>query len=190
MASPLTILGDDFPSGTYILRMQVSQPLQMAFGRFKKGKLITVPVGNCLYVGSALGKRGSTTLARRLLRHASHSDEGSVHPIQAILLEHFANLGWAKKDLRSQNPKRLRWHVDYLLDCPEVSLSHILLIQSEKRLEADVAQFLAADPQIFVFEKGLGASDAPGKTHLLGLRAGDDWWAELGERLIGQIEAI
>ena len=180
--SPVTIRGDSTPGVTYILRMGVEQDLALAFGRFKQGEIIPVPAGECVYIGSALGQRGSMTLGRRLVRHASRSGNQPPHPIRVSLLHEFARLGWG--DLRPTNLKRLRWNVDYLLDQPVVALSHILLIRSELRLEAELAQWLENDPHTFLLEKGLGANDVPGNTHLLGVQADEGWWTTVQDELM------
>lgn len=174
------ILGRATAGGTYILRLAIRQALTLSFGRFKRGRLITIPAGDCLYVGSALGK-GAVGLARRLVRHASRTGERPPHPIRAHLLASFSPANPAA--LFPPTGKRLRWHIDYLLDQSAVDLVGVIAIGSAARLENSLARLLLADPATFIIEPGLGASDDPGGTHLLGLRAGDGWWAQLAHRL-------
>ncbi len=170
----ILIFGNDAQSGSYILRLKVHSPLEMAFGRFKRGKRIVVPAGEYVYVGSAMGKKGPASLGRRLLRHATRSGSKAPHPIRAMMLSRFKAIGLGSGDLRPQAGKKLHWNVDYLLDHPAVELSGALIFRSETRLEATLAKLLADDPATFVLEKGLGANDAPGQTHLLGLHAGQE----------------
>ncbi len=169
---PILIFGNDAQSGSYILRLKVHNPLEMAFGRFKRGKRIAVLAGRYVYVGSAMGEKGSASLGRRLLRHATRSGDKAPHAIRAVMLSRFKAIGLGSGDLRPPTGKKLHWNVDYLLDHPAVELSGALIFRSETRLEATLAKLLADDPATFALEKGLGANDAPGQTHLLGVYAG------------------
>ncbi len=174
MFDNILIFGSNAQSGSYILRLQAHSPLQMVFGRFKRGKRIAVPAGEYVYVGSAMGKKGAASLGRRLLRHAARSGNKAPHAIGALMLERFKLVGLLGDDACLPAQKTLRWNVDYLLDHPAVELSGALIFRSETRLEATLAKLLADDPSTFVLEKGLGAGDSPGQTHLLGLRAGQE----------------
>lgn len=164
-------------SGAYVLRMRVAAPLSLSFGRFQGGRPIAVPVGDALYVGSAMGKRGSSTLARRLLRHATRTEAQLPHKIRDTLLVQLRTAGMGGAKLHPPSTKTCRWHIDYLLDQPHVELTHILAIRSTERLEPAIAQQLNADPHTATIAPGLGASDSPGATHLLRLNAPPDgWW--------------
>ncbi len=79
--------------GVYLLRLNVSQPVAVQFGRFQNGRLFLVPPGDYLYVGSALGQKGSASLARRLLRHASRGDAHRPHPVRQEMLTLFPQIG-------------------------------------------------------------------------------------------------
>lgn len=171
-----TIIGDDTQAGTYILRISITSPLHLSFGRFKGGKVISVPPGDYLYIGSALGRPHLYPLARRLLRHASRSDKNHPHPIRDALLKQFAEIGLGAGQLLPKRGKKLFWNIDYLLDQPEVNITGVVLIRSEKRLEGTIAEMLTEDSHTFIIEKGLGANDARGETHFLGINAGDKWW--------------
>jgi hypothetical protein len=46
-----------------------------------------------------------------------------------------------------------------------------------------LGQFIKRDPHAFVFEKGLGANDVPGNTHILRIEAPAAWWNGLRPRL-------
>ena len=73
MSESIYLWGDHGVQGVYLLEIALSQPLTLAFGRFQQGRRFTLPAGTYLYVGSALGQRGATTLAGRLLRHATRT---------------------------------------------------------------------------------------------------------------------
>ena len=172
------IVGDDSLGGTYLLRLRVEREVAVQFGRFGQGQPVVVPAGDCLYVGSAM--RG---LGARLLRHASRTDAGNPHIIRAEMAEVFVEAGLVKGK-RPFPPKRLHWHIDYLLDQPEVTLTHVIALRSDVRLETAVADWLAQDPAAFIIAPGLGAQDDPGRTHLLGVKAGETWWRKLPAQLL------
>lgn len=94
-------------AGSYILviRLQEESKLQIgALGSkiFKKGYY--------LYVGSAMGKKGSTTLINRVKRHLSPPCEKSKH-----------------------------WHIDYLLENEYANIIQILLIPSINKIECIIS---------------------------------------------------
>lgn len=125
--------GTGLQGGTYVLRLVVSQPREIRFGRFQKGQPIAVPSGNYLYVGSALAQKGPTSLARRLLRHASRSDAQNPQPIRQEMLALFPKIGLGPTLLHPPSGKKLRWHVDFLLDEPGVALTAVYIIRSGGR---------------------------------------------------------
>ncbi len=176
--SPITILGDDSFGGAYLLRMKVGEDTAVRFGRFRGGKSIVVPAGECVYVGSAM--KG---LGRRLVRHASRMS-GEHHSIRAEMLRELVAAGLLRGRERPFPPKRLHWNVDYLLELDTVTLTHVIVLRSWERLETAVARYLAQQPQTFIIEPGLGANDAPGDTHLLGVQADEAWWLALPYRAI------
>ena len=53
----IRIIGDDSQAGTYVLRICLKEDTTLQFGRFKKGKLISMPAGDYTYVGSALSEK-------------------------------------------------------------------------------------------------------------------------------------
>lgn len=177
----VVVLGDDYHSGVYLLRIRVMQPLSLAVGRFRGGRALGFPVGDYLYVGSALATKGATSLAMRLLRHATRSSPLPPHQLRATLAEVFAGCGLGNGQLPTA--KRLHWHVDYLLDQPDVELSQVFVLRTDRPLEAALAEWLAAEEMTFIIQKGLGARDYPEQTHLLGVRAPAPWWAALPGQL-------
>ena len=156
-----------------------------------------MPAGVYVYVGSAMGRRGPATLARRLLRHAVRSGRRKVHrvfrapsgkgaeapttnqPILGDMLRTFVETGLAPPGVRPPARKSLHWHVDYLLEHPAAVLTQAIAIRSAGRLEDSLAAHLAADPGTVPLAPGLGASDAAGQTHLLRAPAALSWWEAL-----------
>ncbi len=173
----MTILGDEGLQGTYLLRVVVQEDIAVVFGRFGKGRPIPVPAGEYSYVGSALGSRGATALGFRLLRHASRTRGKPPHPIQGILADAFARAGLPAGG--GAGEKKLRWHIDHLLDREAAELTAVIVARGPERLEAVWGRLLEEDPHTRVLVKGLGAGDAPGSTHLLRVAADERWWAGL-----------
>jgi Uri superfamily endonuclease len=180
----LTVFGNTSLGGTYILRLGVNEPLHIAFGRFLQGTPIYVPPGDYLYIGSALSQKGSSSLARRLLRHATRSGKKPCHLILPYLQSQFVQVGLADALLNPPRQKKKYWHVDYLLDEASVELKHIHVIRSSQRLESIVSKNLMQDSATTVIKAGLGARDAVGETHLLGVTAVADWWQQLPQKII------
>lgn len=170
-------------SGTYLLRLTVSRPLTVCFGRFQDGKPLVVPQGDYLYIGSALAPKGATSLAWRLLRHASRSDGQRPQPIRQNMLNLFPKINLGSHSLRPPAGKKLRWHVDFLLEEVATELSAVYLIRSPQRLEASMSRWLLNLSEVSCLVPGLGGTDDPGGTHLLRVTAVPAWWTTFPERL-------
>lgn len=177
---PVTILGGEEKSGAYILRMSVLNPMAIRFGRFRQGEALLLAAGEYLYVGSAMGVKGSSGLARRLVRHATRR-EGAPHAIREGMLVEFARVGLGGDDLPPRGEKRLFWHVDSLLEAATVRLTHVLAIRSRARLEQDLAGLVAGQIWASLPVRGFGASDVPGGTHLFAAAPMEGWWQALVE---------
>ena len=175
----IAIIGDESHAGTYILRIRLKKDTTLRFGRFKKGKLISLPAGEYAYVGSALAEKGATTLARRLIRHATRSGDQRPHRIRETMLRRFAECGLGNGNLLPQQGKTLHWNVDFLLDLPSAELVGLFAIRSRERLENRLAKQLEEDLHTQIIERGLGANDVPGNTHLLHVNATEAWWVSL-----------
>ena len=160
--------------GAYVLRIVVCAPVQVALGRFRGGRLFSFPAGEYLYVGSARGLRGGSTLGRRLLRHASRA-AGAPHSLRPTLQAFFG--------LEPPHSKTLRWHVDYLLETSQADLQAAFLLRRPQPVERALARFLMQDPRVTAFPRGAGASDDPGGTHLLRVEAAPGWWSGFPARL-------
>ena len=194
----IRIIGGDAQAGTYILRIRLKKDTALQFGRFKKGKLISLPIGDYLYVGSALSEKGATSLARRLVRHTTRSGNRPPHAIWEKMIHQFTKCGLGSGNLLPRQGKTLHWNVDFLLDLQSAEIVNIFAIRSAERLENKIAKWLERDPRTNIIEPGLGANDAPGNTHLLRLRADDMGWmsltnnamAVLGENTLNQMNNI
>ncbi len=172
----ITILGNAGVQGVYLLRLALSAPLPVAFGRFAGGRVFVLPAGDYLYVGSAMGKWGATALAGRLLRHATRSGD---QPAQAIREALFAELQQASMHPKRPTHKRCHWHIDYLLDQADVTLCQIYALRTATPIEAQLARWLMAEAVTTTVVPGLGASDDRGATHLLSVTAPTAWWQAL-----------
>lgn len=167
--NPITFQGNTSQSGAYLLWMLASQETSVSFGRFHGGRPVAIPTGWYVYVGSAMGQRGASALAGRLLRHATRTGDKSPHLIRETMEKAFAAAGLGATSLRPPTLKSLHWHVDYLLDQPAIELEHVTVIRTGTRIESALARQLAALPGASTLLKGLGAGDTPGETHLLRL---------------------
>ena len=179
----IVIIGDDSQAGTYILGIHLKENTTLKFGRFKKGKLISLPAGDYVYIGSALSEKGATSLARRLIRHATRRNHKPPHPIRKKMINRFIECDLGPRDLFPKHAKTLHWNVDFLLDLPSAELVNIFVIRSPKRLENGLAKRLEQDPHTEIIERGLGANDTPGNTHLLHIREDRMWWASLTDKV-------
>lgn len=179
----ILIIGDDSQAGTYVLRIRLKEDTRLQFGRFKKGKPISLPAGDYTYVGSALSEKGATSLPRRLIRHATRSDDKPPHCIREKMISCFAACGLGNGDLLPKHGKTLYWNIDFLLDSQSAEIVSIFAIRSPDRLENTIAKRLEYNSDTWIIEQGLGASDAPGSTHLLYVSADKIWWASLAAQL-------
>ena len=164
--SQFTIFGSKDPMGSYILFIRISSSFQLAFGRFQHSRLFTLPVGDYLYIGSALGSRGNP-LARRLIRHASRSKGVQPHEIQASLIQFFSENDASLNCTVEPTAKKLHWHIDYLLEHLETEIAHIVIIQNPEKIEHKLSEFLASLHETSPLAPRLGAQDTRNSTHLL-----------------------
>ncbi|MBX3012477.1 MAG: GIY-YIG nuclease family protein [Caldilineaceae bacterium] len=183
-------LGDAGRQGIYLLHVQVTEPLAIRFGRFQRGQPITLLPGSYLYVGSALGRQGATTLAGRLLRHTTRGGALPPHAIQPDLWAQLQEGGMIPHN-RSilPRPKRCFWHIDYLVEQLAAEITQIIALRTPHRLESKLARQLATLPRLSPVAPGLGASDDPQATHLWRVDADASWWHTLPAQLIGMAES-
>ncbi len=175
----ISILGDDSQAGTYVLRIRLSKNTKLKFGGFKKGKLISLPAGDYSYVGSALSEKGSTSLARRLVRHATRTSSKPPHRIRDDMLNQFQACGLGPSNPLPKNGKKLFWNIDHLLDLEISEIINLIAIRSPIRLENTIGTFLENNKDTKIIEKGLGANDSPNNTYILRVNSDDMWWLSL-----------
>ena len=184
----IVIIGAHHTSGSYILSILVKTEIAVQFGRFQNGRLITVPAGDYLYAGSAMGKRGASTLAHRLIRHTTRSEGKPPHQIQAALSGALVNHDLNPASTIPSGVKTPHWHIDYLLDSLDAEITGIICIRSAQKHETSLARIISEQPGVAILEKGLGATDTASGTHLLRYIEHDPaWWIMLAE-LANQIE--
>ncbi len=169
----ITWLGDGCDTGAYILWLDARSDLAVAFGRFQGGRPVSVPAGAYAYVGSAMGG-GATSLTGRLLRHATRTAGKPPHAIRDELPGQFRVAGMGDRPIHPPTAKRLRWHIDYLLDESAIEIAYVTIVRSAERHESALARWLASLPGALPLRSGLGASDAPGETHLFRMGSRDD----------------
>jgi Uri superfamily endonuclease len=173
-APRVVILGEDVPGGVYLLRIRLETDCEVAFGRFRGGEALPLRAGEYVYIGSAHGARGAAAMANRLLRHATRS-AGNPHRIREELALILSEAGLVGK---LPSKKTVRWHIDYLLEQPEVEIIGVLAFRTTEKIEKRLAESLEADDHTTPITPGLGASDHPGHSHLLRFEGGDRFWSE------------
>ena len=104
--------------GTYILILELEEEKEIRIGAlgelpFKKGFYI--------YVGSAMGEKGSTTLENRVRRH-----------------------------LRTSDKKKKHWHIDYLLADKKASIIRVLICPSLIKLECLLANEIKSNAESYI----------------------------------------
>ena len=95
--------------GTYFLIIYFSEDTRVTVGSLGN---ITFNIGYYIYVGSAMGEKGSSSLEHRIRRHLSNPKKKNIH-----------------------------WHIDYLLEKPAIIIG-VILIPTTMRLECLIAQEL------------------------------------------------
>ena len=178
------IIGKDSQAGTYVLRIRLKEDTELQFGRFKKGKLISLPAGDYTYVGSALSAKGATSLARRLVRHATRSGDKPPHAIRDEMIKQFRECDLGPPDPLPKSGKKLFWNIDFMLDLELAEIINVIAIRSPERLENTIAEFLEHNADTQIIEKSLGANDAPRYTHVLRVNADDAWWESIANNMM------
>ena len=180
----ITVIGHHLPCGIYVLLISVLSDLELAFGGFKKGKVIHLPQAEYIYTGSALGKKGSTCLAHRLVRHTTRTPNRMPHQIRPNVLEFFSDIKLANGELIPRTAKTLYWNIDHLLNQIEVEISGLACIRIEEPLEVKIGKMLELRSDTSIIEKGLGANDIKGNTHFLQLADSGKNWPLLIDSLV------
>ena len=185
---PITILGSPGVQGGYLLRIQVESPCRIIFGRHNHCRRIYIGSGVYMYLGSAMGIRGSTSLPCRVMRHVIRSGQRPSHKIRDVLRTYLVENKLADNRIEAIRNKRLHWHVDYLLDHENSDLTHIMLLCNQYRIERYVYTVLSNKKEVEIIEPGLGASDTQNKTHLWKLHETDGFWRLLVRELEDLLE--
>ena len=116
----LVFIGEPLPSGSYVLRFHVAKRLEIRCGRFDCGKPVTFEQGNYLYIGSAMAEKGPSSLAGRLMRHATRLSNRPSHAIRRLMKAQFPAFGLGHYEPAGmKNPK---WNVDWPLNEMSVRL--------------------------------------------------------------------
>ncbi|HED30933.1 MAG TPA: GIY-YIG nuclease family protein [Prosthecochloris aestuarii] len=180
------LLGDiTCREGTYMLLIELKKTCRVSFGRFMGGKAITMDAGLYLYTGSAMGgTKAGSPLWRRLLRHATRSSGRRAHAVRKHMLIMLNRTGMNTQHISAPSKKKLRWHIDYLLDKPCVRLSGAIVICSPARLESLLAQKILSLDCVIPVAQGLGASDMKKETHLVRLEHPDRCLQRLNSLLL------
>ncbi len=166
--SQFTVFGKNHRIGSYILIINLAAPSRIAFGKFQQGALFTIPAGDYLYIGSALGNEVSgSPLARRVLRHTTRSDSQPHHKIREPLCTHLIENKITETSKIARSQKKLRWHIDYLLDLPDAEITHIVLIRTPLSIEQKLAELLEQQQETSLIAPRLGAQDSKKNTHIL-----------------------
>jgi Uri superfamily endonuclease len=79
--------------------------------------------------------------------------------------------------------KTIHWHVDYLLDLAAAEISNVIALRCGNKVESRLAKMIEDQSETIVFAPRLGASDRSGGTHLLSVKAGEDWWLKMVDLL-------
>lgn len=180
----IQILGTGTNGGCYLLAIRLNGGQNLQFGMFNQGQEICRNSGEYLYIGSARGKQGARSLGYRLLRHATRSGDARPLAIRNRLLHAIKDAGLPTK-VPAQ--KTCCWHIDYLLDLSQAEITGVIAVCSRQTDEKRLAELLAAMPETDIPAPDPGASDHPGDTHLLLVRAASKWWKNLPQLLLKQI---
>ena len=104
-------------------------------------------------------------------------------------MRRFVGCGLGNGNLLPKDGKTLFWNIDFLLDLDSAEIVSLYVVRLPKRLESMLAKQLERDSHTQVIERGLGANDVPGNTHLLHVHADEPWWASLPIQLANLIES-
>jgi Uri superfamily endonuclease len=170
-AHPVVVFGTGRYAGAYLLAVNLSQDLAVHSGRYQAGTPVYLRAGSYVYVGSALGAAGQP-LAARVARHLRRVPPAPPQHLLSQWLDHLGRTGIA---VRPSGPKRLHWHIDYLLDEPTVDVTAIAAYLDGTQTEHTLTARLAARPGVSAPALGLGAQDHVGHTHLLRLESTHVW---------------
>ena len=89
------------------------------------------------------------------------------------MLEQFAKCSLDMGICSRNRARPCSGNIDFLLDLDAAEIVGLYIIRSPERLQGSLAKWLEQNPHTQVIERGLGANDVPGNTHLLRIQAGE-----------------
>lgn len=182
--SPILVIGTGAWSGAYMLKLALAAGLRLRFGRFAGGRPIPLTAGDYLYVGSAQGPGRHAPLIKRVSRHLQRTAPRPPQQLWGQWQEFVRQQGIP---LAVPAPKRLHWHIDYLLDEPVCDVTQVILLPSPSPIEQRLAEELEAMPAVQPAAPGLGATDHPRHTHLLRWQGTQAGWHRLLDDLVSSV---
>ena len=99
------------------------------------------------------------------------------------MIRRFTECGLGYGNLLPRRGKTLHWNIDFLLELQSAEIVSVIILRLPEKLENKIAKRLEQDAHTQIIERGLGANDAPGSTHLLRVNADSPWWASLAAQL-------
>jgi Uri superfamily endonuclease len=116
--------------GAYLVVIECQTHIEITVGA--QGDL-SFKEGVYIYVGSAMGAKGSTTLLNRVRRHIKAKEQKSAH-----------------------------WHIDYFLNSEHTKIIQLYLIPSKERIECLLASGLAQTAEHIIPKFGCSDCDCTG----------------------------
>ncbi|MEZ4618375.1 MAG: DUF123 domain-containing protein [Caldilineaceae bacterium] len=137
--------------GVYLLRIAVVTPLAIPFWPLCRWSCYCAAGGGLSLYRLGHGATRATTLAGRLLRHATRSADRAPHAVRGELVK---ALQAADQRVTLPTAKRVRWHIDYLLDEAAADLRQIYALRTASPIEVPLARWLMAEPVTAVVAPG------------------------------------
>ncbi len=148
----------DIRRATYVLAIHLKESSVIQIGT-RTDKKIAFPAGYYVYIGSAMGRKGSSSIQNRLIRHATRRN-GKHQGILGLLRKQlFISTQLKSPTIPAQYSKKLHWHIDFFLENHNTSIKKIYVIFTSQPLEEKLSLFLNSHNAFAPIEKGLGASD-------------------------------
>ena len=176
---PLMFFGSDSHTGSYLLRINVKERLNLVFGSGIDAKAIPFERGEYLYLGSATSKNGANSLAGQLVRHTTRIGDGDPHLILKAMEAQFPTVGLANGESLLVKPKQAQSVVDHLLEQPTVTLERVYVIRGPSNLGVRLAEQLGQYEGTHVFVNWHGVNEYINRPNLLRVLGGEAWWKRL-----------
>ena len=187
----IAILGERRQAAPTSCASASTSRLPLSLGAFRAANRLPCPQASTSTSARPWAGRVQAAWPRRLLRHATRSAGRPPQPLRPELLAALVEANLLAPSARLPASKTLHWHVDYLLDKSAATLAGVIALPSPVRHETALAQLVADDRHTIAPASGLGASDAPGATHLQRIAlqealSPEQWWESLLLRLVKQ----